>query len=394
MKPFVTFKHTPKLSAALIAVALTIIAYSCGTSSAAETPAGTEAPALPVVQLKAMPASSFREYTSAIEGKVNVEIRPQVDGYLDKIFVDEGAYVKQGQPLFRINDRPYQEQYSNAKANLEASKANLEKAKLEVDRLTPLVENNVVSDVQLKTAQAAYSAAKAAVAQAQSSVGNAGINVGYTLISAPVSGYIGRIPLKIGSLVGRGETQALTVISDVKEVYAYFSMSEVDFLHFKNDIAGETIAEKIKHLPPVELVLADGSVYTAKGKIETVEGQFDKTMGAISFRAAFPNEQGLLRSGSTGKVRIPQEFPSTVVVPQEATFELQDKVFVFAVGDSNKVVSKPLSIAGKTTGYYFVNNSLKDGERIVFSGLGRLRDGAVITPQPVQLDSLLKSKPL
>ncbi|MCK7553951.1 efflux RND transporter periplasmic adaptor subunit [Chitinophaga sedimenti] len=394
MEPFVSIQNKTKLSAAFIAVALTIIAYSCGTTSADAPMAGGDAPVLPVVQLKALPAKSFREYTAAVEGKVNVEIRPQVDGYLDKIYVDEGAYVKQGQPLFRINDRPYQEQFSNAKASLEAAKANLEKAKLEVDRLSPLVANNVVSDVQLKTAQAQYSAAKAAVAQAQSSVGNAGINVGYTLISAPVSGYIGRIPLKIGSLVGRGEAQALTVISDVKEVYAYFSMSEVDFLHFKNDIAGETIADKIKNLPPVELVLADGSIYTGKGKIETVEGQFDKTMGAISFRAAFPNAQGLLRSGSTGKVRIPQDFPSTIVVPQEATFELQDKVFVFAVGDSNKVVSKPLSIAGKTTGYYFVGNSLKDGERIVYSGLGRLRDGAVIQPQPVQIDSLLRSRPL
>ncbi|WP_295117177.1 efflux RND transporter periplasmic adaptor subunit [uncultured Chitinophaga sp.] len=392
MQPFAN-NNKQKWSIALIAVALTIIAYSCGTTSA-EVPAGSDAPSLPVVQLKSLPATSYREYTSAVEGKVNVEIRPQVDGYLDKIYVDEGAFVKQGQPLFRINDRPYQEQYSNAKANLEASKANLEKAKLEVDKLTPLVENNVVSDVQLKSAQAAYAAAKASVAQAQSSVGNAGINVGYTLITAPVSGYIGRIPLKTGSLVGRGETQALTVISDVKEVYAYFSMSEVDFLHFKNDIAGETVPDKIKNLPPVELVLADGSVYSAKGKIETVEGQFDKTMGAISFRAVFPNAQGLLRSGSTGKVRIPHEFASTVVVPQEATFELQDKVFVFAVGDSNKVVSKPLTITGKTTGYYFVGNSLKDGERIVFSGLGRLRDGAVIKPQPIQMDSLLKTRPL
>lgn len=394
MEPVVSFNKKQKLSAALIAVAMTIIAYSCGTSSA-EVPAGAaEAPTLPVVALKALPAKSFREYSSSIEGKVNVDIRPQVDGYLDKIFVDEGAYVKQGQPLFRINDRPYQEQYSNAKASLEASKANLERAKLEVDKLAPLVENNVVGDVQLKTAQAAYAAAKAEVARAQSSVGNAGINVGYTVVTAPVSGYIGRIPFKIGSLVGRGETQALTVVSDVKEVYAYFSMSEVDFLHFKNDIPGETIADKIKNLPPVELVLADGSVYAAKGKIETVEGQFDKTMGAISFRAAFPNAQGLLRSGSTGKVRMTQDFASTIIVPQEATFELQDKVFVFAVGDSNKVVSKPLAIAGKTSGYYFVGNSLKDGERIVYSGLGRLRDGAVIKPQPVQLDSLLQHKPL
>jgi len=372
-----------------------VVLSACSSSSARTENAGGMPPAeLPVFKVAAVPATTYREYNATLEGKVNVEIRPQVDGYLDKIYVDEGAYVKAGQPLFRINERTYQEQLSNTSASLLAAKANEEKAKLEVDRLTPLVQNNVVSDVQLKTATAAYQAAKANVAQAQAMVGNARINLGFTLITAPVSGYIGRIPFKTGSLVGRGETQPLTMLSDINEVYAYFSMSEVDFIDFKNKVEGKTIADKVKKLPPVELLLADNSTYTEKGRIETMEGQFDKNIGAISFRAVFPNAAGLLRSGNTGRVRIPEHLASALLIPQEATFELQDKVFVFAVGDSNKVASKPITISGKNGSYYFVEKGIQPGERIVYTGLDRLRDGAVITPQNMSMDSLLKLKPL
>lgn len=375
---------------------LVLLAVLSGCASSSANPEGGAPPpvALPVFKAAAVPASTHREYNAALEGKVNVEIRAQVDGYIDKIFVDEGAYVKAGQPLFRINDRPYQEQLSNASASLLAAQANEEKASLEVSRLTPLVDNNVVSDIQLKTAKAAYQAAKANVAQAQAMVSNARINVGFTLITAPVSGYIGRIPYKNGSLVGRSEAQPLTVLSDVNDVYAYFSMSEVDFLQFKDKFPGKTIAEKVKQLPPVELVLPDNSIYAEKGRIETMEGQFDKTMGAVSFRATFPNPDGLLRSGNTGKVKLSESFDAALVVPQEATFELQDKIFVFTVGDSNKVASKPITVAGKNGAYYFVAKGITAGESVVYTGLDRLRDGMVIQPQPISMDSLLKVRPL
>jgi membrane fusion protein (multidrug efflux system) len=351
-------------------------------------------PTLPVLTVSNLEATTYREFPATVEGTMNVEIRPQVDGYLENIYVDEGAYVKKGQSLFRINDRPYREQLANAKATLQAAHANQEKAQLEVDRLAPLVQNNVVSEVQLKTAQSNLQTAKANVSQAQAMVSNAEIDLGYTVIKAPVNGYIGRIPMKTGSLVGRGETQPLTVLSDINEVYAYFSMSEIDFLEFKEKAAGNTLEEKLKSLPPVELVLADESVYTEKGKIETVEGQFDNTMGSISFRAIFPNSKGFLRSGNTGRVRIARKLSNAIPIPQEATFEIQDKVFVFAVADSNKVVGRPISIQGRTTHYYYVDNGVKPGEKIVFSGLGTLRDGMVIDPKPMSSDSLFKTKPL
>lgn len=374
---------------------VTILLYSCGSSAAPGAGFGAPPPPqLPVIAVAVAPGTTFKEYSATLEGKVNVEIRPQVEGFLEKIYVDEGAYVKAGQPLFKIDARVYNEQVSSAQSNLLAAQANVAKAQVEIDRLIPLVDNKVISEVQLKTARAAYDAANAAAEQAKAQVGSAKINIGYTYITAPVSGYIGRIPYKTGSLVGKSENMPLTLLSDISEVYAYFSMSEADFITFKQQFEGNTIEEKVKKVPGVELLLADNSTYAQKGKISSIDGQFDKSTGTISFRATFPNAGGMLRSGNTGKIRIPQNFTQAVVVPQEATFEIQDKVFVFAVGDSNKVASKPITISGKSVGWYFVESGLKPGEKIVFAGAGNLQDGMVIVPQPISVDSLLKVKPL
>lgn len=350
-------------------------------------------PELPVIAVSTMSATIYQEFSASLEGSKDIEIRPQVEGYLERIYVDEGAYVRKGQLLFQINARPYREQLNNAQASLAAARAGLSNAAINVSKLTPLVQHNVISDVQLKTAQTAYEAAAANVAQAQAQVGNARISLGYTSIKAPAEGYIGRIPFKTGSLVGMSTPEALTVVSDIKVVFAYFSMSENDFLQFKNQYEGGTIEEKIKKMPPVELVLPDGSLYPQKGIVQMVAGQFDNTIGAITFRAAFPNPDWLLRSGNTGKVRIAKELKAALVVPQEATFEIQDKVFVFAVGDSNKVTSKPLTISGKTSTYYFVESGVQANEKIVFAGTGNLSDGMVIVPQPISTDSLFKAKP-
>ncbi|WP_229310621.1 efflux RND transporter periplasmic adaptor subunit [Larkinella arboricola] len=333
------------------------------------------------MQVKTATMTTFQEFPATLEGKVNVEIRPQVEGYLEQIYVDEGAAVRKGQPLFRIDERSYREQLSNAEANLMMAIANQDKAALEVARLSPLVENKVVSDVQLKSAQSVYEAAKAAVGQARAMVSTAKTNLSRTVIKAPVNGYIGRLPYKPGSLVGRAEPQPLTTLSDVGDVFAYFSMSEVDFLQFTQQSAGRSLTDKIRQLPPVELLLADNKPYSQKGRIELVSGQFDKAMGAISFRAIFPNELGLLRSGITGRIRIPQVHESAVAIPQEATFERQDKVFVFALSDSNKVQSRPIQLLGKSGNFYLIREGVRPGERIVRDGLDRLQDGDPIVPK-------------
>jgi membrane fusion protein, multidrug efflux system len=373
-----------------------IALYGCNSSQGAPGGAGMTMPppSLPVLTINSAPSTTYQEFTATLEGTQNVDIHPQVEGYLEKIYVEEGAYVTKGQPLFAINSRPYDEQLNNAQANLLAAKANMANAQINVDKIEPLVQNKVVSDVQLKTAKASYDAAKASVGQAEAVVNNAKINQGYALLKAPVSGYVGRIPFKIGSLVGKAETTPLTVISDVKQVYAYFSMSENDFLNFTNLSTGKTINDKIHGLPPVDLQLADKSIYASKGKVELMNGQFDKTMGTISFRAIFPNAEGLLRTGSTGRIRIPQTSSALLPVPQTATYEIQDRVFVFAVGDSNKVISRPIHIVRKTTDYYLVDKGVQVGDKIVFAGMDRLQDGAVINPQMLSADSIRKTMPL
>jgi len=365
-----------------------VIAQACGTSTGSEQP--VNAPQrLPVLTLHPQPATTYNEYPAALEGSKDIEIRSQVDGQLEHIYVDEGAYVQEGQPLFRINDRVYAEQLNNAKASLAAAEANLTNARIDVDKLTPLVKNGVVSNVQLNAALAAERAAEANVQQARALVESAQINLGYTVISAPVSGYIGRIPFKMGSLISTTTPEPLTVLSEIRNVLAYFSLSENDFIGFKSRVEGATIAEKIGNLPPVELVLSDGSVYAQKGKVELVTGQFDQRTGTITFRAAFPNEDGLLRSGNTGKIRIPDVSPSVLLIPQEATFELQDKVFIFALVDSNRVESRPIPIAGKSGTYYLVERGVSPGDRIVYTGLDRLQDGMHIIPEPLAADSLI-----
>ena len=346
---------------------------------------------LPVLTLRPTAVTTYQEFPATLEGSKDIEIRPQVDGQLEHIYVDEGDYVHKGQRLFSINALVYSERFNNASANLSAARANLSNAKINVSKLTPLVQNKVVSEVQLKSAVAAREASEANVLQAASMVGSAKINLDYTLIIAPADGYIGRIPFKTGSLVSTINPEALTVLSEIKNVLVYFSLSENDFIQFKKEFSGKNIQEKIKHLPPVDLLLADGSLYPHKGKIEMVSGQFDVSKGSISFRASFPNNEGLLRSGNTGKIRIPHLLSSVILVPQEATYEIQDKVFVFVVGDGNKVTSKPIAVSGKSGTYYLVEKGIQAGDKIVYAGLERLRDGAVINPRQVSPDSLKKT---
>ncbi|WP_294248003.1 efflux RND transporter periplasmic adaptor subunit [uncultured Chryseobacterium sp.] len=377
----------------IVLIASAILLQNC-TKAAENSGTAFPTPELPVYTVISSPATTYQEFPTALEGKNNVEIRSQVDGYLDRIYVEEGSYVRAGQPLFKIDSRAYGEQMNMASANLQAANANIQKAKVEVDRLEPLVAAKVVSDVQLRTAKASYAAAVAAASQAKASVGNARINVGFTTITAPVSGYIGRIPYKKGSLISRTDPNPLTLLSDISEIYAYFSLSELDFIAFQHQYPGATLEEKLKNMPMVELVIADNSIYPMKGKMSIVDGQFDKTTGAISVRAVFPNASGTLRTGNTGRVRMPQLFTNALIVPQESTFEIQDKTYVYVMGKDRKVTGRPVKISGKTENYYFISEGVKSGEKIVYTGIGNLKDGASIKPKNMSSDSLLRARPL
>lgn len=359
---------------------LSILLISCSGKNNDMPPVA--APTLPVLNIVKSDAQTSTEFPVAIQGKTDIEVRPQVNGTLEKIFVDEGAYVTKGQPLFKINDNVYRQQFNNAKASLKSAEASLINAQIEVDKLVPLVQNKMYSDYQLRIAKSNLSIAKSNVEQAKSVLNNAQINLDYTLIQAPINGYIGRLPRKQGSLVGPQDPEALTKLSDIKEVYAYFSLSENDFLNFKKQYEGNSIAQKIKKMPAVSLVLSDNTEYEHKGNVDMVDGQFDKTTGAITLRAKFPNNNGLLRSGNTGKVKINVNHANAIVVPQEATIEIQDKVYVFLLDKSNSVMRQPIVVSAKSGTNYLVEEGIKTGDRIVLKGFENLPDGAKIIPSP------------
>jgi len=364
----------------LILSYITLSILGCASGPSAET-AAPPPPSFPVASVTSGNQTTYQDYPASIEGTVNVEVRPQINGALEKVFVDEGAYVTAGQPIFKINDQPFHAALNNALAALHAAEASQGNAQLEIDKLTPLVANKVVSDYQLKTAKTAFQVAKANIESSKANVATARINLAYTLIKAPVSGYIGRLQKKQGSLVSPQDVDALTQLSDVHDVHVYFSLGEKDFVSFKGQYAGETLNDKLKNLPPVTLLLADGSQYSKSGKIDVIDGQFDKTTGAITVRAKFSNPQGLLRSGNTGKVRLSLQHINATIIPESATTEMQDKVFVFAVADSNKVKKVTITIIGKSGSNYLVKDGVKAGDQIVLSGMDRLQEGTVIKPE-------------
>lgn len=342
----------------------------------------TEAPAAQkrtVVTLDQRTVTVSKDYPARIEGKVNVDIRPQAEGYLEKIFIEEGAFVKAGQPLFKIADAPYQEQLHTAQANLGAAQAELKKASLEVEKFTELSQSKVTSNFQLKTATAAYETAKANVALQQAAVATARINLGFTLVKAPVSGYIGRIPKRLGNLVSKADADPMTTLSDISQVYAYFSMTEQDFLEMSR-ASDQSVSQKLSHLPDVQLILADGKPFEQKGKIQMVDGKFDTGTSSISVRAAFANPRYLLRSGNTGRIVLPETRQNVLLVPVQATTDIQDKIYVFRLTPDNHAERIAITVNGKSGDNYILAQGLKPGDRVIAKDANLVTEGEQVQP--------------
>lgn len=372
----------PKVAATWFSVILSAFFLSaCSIGNSKETE--NNVLSLPVSTIDTGTAVTVKDYLGTVEAKVSVEIRPQVEGILEEIYVDEGSYVKQGQRLFKINEQPYREQLNNAVANENVEKSKLKNARLEVERLRPLVENDVISDVRLRTAQSNYEVAQASLDQASAAVASAQINLGFTLLKAPVDGYIGRIPKRIGNLVSKGDSQPLTTLSGRDEVYVYFAMSEADYLYFTKDAEKEKLNENEslgEMMPYVTLILADGQPYSEPGVVGAIDGQVNRETGAISLRATFSNPDGILRSGSTSTLKMQERYPGVVLVPQVATTTLQDLVFVYVVTDKNTVRMQAIEIGEQAGDQYIVKKGLKPGDQVVMAGIDKLQEGMSIYP--------------
>lgn len=367
----------------ILSVAVLFVGVLAEGCSSRETK--TEEPeklTLPVVQLTQQPTTLQRDYVTTLEAVRNVEIRARVSGFLEKIHVDEGQTVRQGQLLFSLNAAEYRVGLDKARAALRSAVAGAKTAEVEVGRVKLLVDKKIISPSELELAKAKLDAARAQIDEAQSAQSTASLRLAHASIRAPFDGVINRIPFKMGSLIEEGAL--LTEVSDIHEVYAYFDVSEKEYLGFlkKNrNLMGKGGQE-------VEMMLADETPYPFKGRIETMESVFEEESGTIAFRARFPNPQKMLKHGSSGKIRLPNIVSDALLVPQKAVFEVQDKNYVYVVDATNKVKSRSFVPQARVGLNYIVRSGLKPGERVVYEGIQNIHDGDQIIPQSVSADSL------
>lgn len=315
-------------------------------------------------------------YSASIRGRQDIDIYPQVSGAISQLCVNEGQIVNQGQTLFIIDQVPYKAALQTALANVEAAKASEATAQLTYDSKKELFAKNVISEFDLQTAKNTLLTVQAQLAQAQAQEVSARNNLSYTVVKSPSNGVVGTLPFRVGALVGPTIPKPLTTVSDNADMYVYFSMNENQLLDMTREYG--SMEKAIQAMPDVTLQLSDGSVYDAKGRIASVSGVIDASTGSVSLRAEFPNKGRLLHSGSSGSVIIPRSMKNSISIPQVATFEIQDKVYVYKVvdGAAKSSMIDVMKISNGTE--YIVISGLTPGEQIVAEGVGLLREGTPI----------------
>lgn len=350
-----------------------LLLSSCGQEEAGRN-SSHEPMTFQVVEIPTKDVTSLTTYPASIEGIVNSEVRAKISGYITDVLVDEGQKVRKGETLFKLETQSLSQDAAAAAANVNA-------AQVEVDKLKPLVEKDIISSVQLETA-------KAKLQQAKSSYNSINANIDYGAIKSPVDGYVGSIRFRRGALVSPSDQQPLTTVADISEVFAYFSMNEKDYLDFIQDTEGEDISDKIKNLPKVKLILANGRMYGEEGTIETINSQVDEATGAITFRAKFANPSRILTNGNSAQIQIPKFYTDVIVVPKESTFERQGNTYVYKVGKDSMAVSTALILLSEVDNLFLVEGGLNIGDKIVAVGVNKLSGETKIIPKTVPFDSI------
>ena len=332
----------------------------------------------PVITIQSTNSEMSSSYPATIRGKQDIEIRPKISGFITKLGVDEGSVVRKGQVLFTIDNVQYRAVLNQAEASLNSAKSALATAELTYNNKKELYNQNIVGDFDLQSAANSYATAKATVAQAEAAVVSARDNLSYCNVTSPSDGVVGTIPYRVGSLVSSSMATPLTVVSNIDEMYVYFSVNEKQILEMTRASEGKNVIEAF---PEVQLELADGSIYTQVGHVSTVSGVIDQNTGSVSVRADFANPDHLLKSGGQGNIIITRKTEGVIIIPQAATAEVQDKVFVYVLGKDNKVSYTAIEVDPQNDGQnYIVTKGLKDGDRIVTKGITKLTDGAEIKP--------------
>lgn len=363
----------------LPAAALAILFTSCKGKDQQQQQ-GDQVPELAVLTVSEENTTLENGFPTTLQGENDVEIRPQIQGFLTRVCVEDGQRVSKGQVLFIIDQVQLQAAVDAAQAAVAVAQANVNTAKTNMTNNKILFDKNIISAPAYQTSVDSYNAALANLHQAQASLTSARKNLSYTRVTAPTSGIVGTIDFKEGSLVS--PQTLLTVLSNNSDMEANFSLNEKDLLAM-TDNGKRTIDQAIKSLPAVQLRLANGELYDMPGKIVAISGVIDPTTGSASAKAVFPNPKGMLHSGNTGQVMIPQIHNNQIVIPQNATYEVQDMRFVYVVNDSNKVHSVPITIAPENDGKNFiVTGGLQPGMTIVTEGIGiSVKDDMVIKPK-------------
>ncbi|MEE1317208.1 MAG: efflux RND transporter periplasmic adaptor subunit [Prevotella sp.] len=354
-----------------------IIVASCTGKSGGKPDFGDNEYAVRTVSTQSTELST--SYPATIKGVQDVEIRPKVSGFITKVNVHEGQRVTAGQLLFVIDNETYQAQVRQAKAAVSTAKAQLETSRLTLENSKELHKNNVIGDFELATARNNFATAEAALMQAKASLASAQEMLNYCYVKSPVSGVVGTLPYKAGTLVSAGGGEPLTTVSDISSMEVYFSVTEKDMLGMTKGKGG--INEAIKNYPPVTLRLADGTVYAHKGTVVKASGVIDEATGTITLIARFVNPDNMLRSGGAGQVVVADSSQAAVVIPQEAAAEIQNKIFVYLVGKDNKVKYSEIKVLPQNDGNnYIVVEGMKAGDRYVAKGIASLKDGMQIKP--------------
>ncbi len=318
------------------------------------------------------------EYVADIQSFRHVEIRARVGGFIEKIYVDEGQWVKSGQPLFSIGSKGYEADVLKAKASLKSAIADSKTASVQLENVKILVEQKIVSQSELDLAEATLAALEAKIEEARSEIANSEFKLSHTVIKAPFGGVINRIPHKTGSLVDEGTL--LTAISDNEQVYAYFNMSEKEYLN----LGPENLTEQ-----KVSLVLANGALYSHEGLIETVDGEVEKNTGNIAFRAKFPNPKLLLKHGFSGKIKVQRKLVGAILVPQKSTFEIQDKTYIYVVDEANTIRMKSIVPKMRLPQFYVLESGLDATDRLLYEGTQLVREGDTIVPSTLESHQIL-----
>jgi RND family efflux transporter, MFP subunit len=367
----------------LILLGCCLALFSCGQGDKGKN----NIPECAVTAVQTTDANTTSSYPATIKGKQDVEIRPKVAGFITKLYIDEGNAVHKGQPLFLIDPLQYKEAVNIADANVKAAKASVATQQLTVNNKRELLKKNIISEYDMQMAENQLASTQANLAQAKANLIKARQDLSYCTVTSPSNGVAGAIPFRVGSLVNSSSATPLTTVSDISQMYVYFSMTEKQLLDLTRE--GGSMKDMLAKMPAVELQLIDGSIYESKGKVETISGVIDSSTGSVSMRATFPNSRNILRSGGTAKVVFPYELKNIIMVPQAATVEIQDKKFVYVLQPNNTVKNTEIQISTLDDGqHYFVTSGLKPGDKIVTENVQNLKDGDKIKPiTPAQKQS-------